>query len=221
MKQEDKVTVLICVHSQDHQHDMLLQRALESLVKQTYDDFQVLIVMDECHIDTISIVEAYQSVLDIEVCVKPRKQGLAIAKNFGLDRCKTEWVAYLDADDEWTEDKLEKQRDYLIANPDVDLCFTQAWDKYADGAIKENCFTLGQYETHEQISGRLPQENCLCHGSALIRMSVFEEMKYPTGRSFLGKEDWTLWNILADNEYKFYNIPERLYYYSMGTSVAR
>ena len=222
MKPDDKVTVMICVHSQDILHDRLLQRALESLVRQTDDRFQTMIVLDECWEDTISIVKAYKDVLDIRIHTRLRKQGLAAAKNFGIQRCETEWIAYLDADDEWCDNKLERQREYLEENPDVELCFTQAFDRHEDDSLTDNCFTLGQYATHEQIAERLPHENCLAHGSAMIDMNIFKTIGcYPTDRQYLGMEDWVFWQMAMNAGCRFFNIPERLYIYSLGTSVSR
>ena len=99
MKESDTISVLICVHSRDHEHDVLLQRALESLVRQTYADFETIVVLDECWEDTKGLVSRYTDVLDIRIFERPHKHGLDIAKNFGLQRCSGDWIAYLDADD--------------------------------------------------------------------------------------------------------------------------
>jgi teichuronic acid biosynthesis glycosyltransferase TuaG len=221
MKSEDKISVLICVHSTDHQHDMLLQRALESLVRQTYSEFETIVVMDECHEETESIVRAYKDVLNLRDYKRPRKQGLASAKNYGLQWCTGDWIAYLDADDEWMDCKLEVQRKFLMANPYVSFCFTGAWDRI-DDILYPNCFQIGQYDTHEQIAARLLQENCLCHGSALINKGAIMSLNgYRTDRSVVGQEDWDLWKRAMTAGLIFAKVPERLYIYSLGTSVAR
>lgn len=226
MKPTDTISVLICVHSRDHAHDMLFQRALESLARQTYDDFETVIIFDECHEDTKGIAESYKDVLNLKLFERPHKQGLAVAKNFGLKRCSSDWIAYLDADDMWADDKLEKQIEFAIANPEYDIIATQAWDVYEPGTdqeeIKENCFKLGQHMTDEQIKARLPYENCICHGSVLLRKSMLDSLGgYNTGQACKGQEDYCLWKLAASKGYRFFNIAERLYFYSMGTSVER
>lgn len=221
MKESDTISVLICVHSQDHEHDMLLQRALESLVRQTYPLFSTVIILDECHEDTAEIVRKYKDVLDIRFFERPKKQGLAMAKNFGISKCQTDWIAYLDADDEWMDCKLEVQRNFLLTMSHVDFCFTESWDKLND-VLYPNCFTIGQYSTHAQISAAISRENVVCHGSALIEKSSLEKLGgYRTDRALLGREDWDLWQRAIANGFKFAKIPERLYIYSLGTSVAR
>lgn len=221
MKETDIVSVLICCHSTDHEHDMLLQRALESLVKQTYPHFETVLVLDQCWEETRGIAEAYQEVLNLHVHPRPHKQGLAIAKNFGIARCAGDWIAYLDADDEWMDCKLEQQRNFLLENTGVDFCFTEAWDKVND-VLYPNCFKVGQYETHSQIAGAIGRENVVCHGSAMIRKLALNSLGgYRIDKALLGKEDWDLWRRAIDGGFTFHKVSERLYIYSMGTSVTR
>jgi len=221
MKPSDTIDVLICVHSQDYEHDMLLQRALESLTRQTYDEFRTVVVLDECHRDTRGIVENYAEVLDIRILERPRKQGLASAKNYGLKQCTANWVTYLDADDQWMDCKLEVQRKFLLNRPDIDFCFTECWDLEND-VLRPNCFGVGQYQTHEQILAALPRENVLAHGSAMIRRVAIETLNgYRTDKFLLGREDYDLWQRAAASGFIFWKVPERVYVYSLGTSVPR
>lgn len=221
MKESDSISVLLCVYSRDHEHDMLLQRAMESLARQTYDNFEVVVVMDECWEDTRSIVDSYKDVLNIRVFERPHKQGLAIAKNFGLQRCSGDWIAYLDADDQWFDCKLDVQREWLLNHPDVSFCGTNAWDLINDVMVP-NCFSVTQYSTHNDITTRLPLENVLCHGSMMIRRVALESLGgYNTEKKCLGREDWDLWLRARASGFIFGKVPERLYVYSFGTSVPR
>ena len=221
MKESDTISVLICCHSVDHEHDMLLQRALESLTRQTYPHFETVLVLDQCWEETRSIAEAYKDILNLQVHPRPHKNGLAIAKNFGLARCTGQWIAYLDADDEWMDCKLEQQRNFLLENPGIDFSFTEAWDKIND-VLYPNCFKIGQYNTHAQIVAAIGRENVVCHGSAMIRKLAIDTLGgYKTDRSLLGREDWDLWQRAIASGFVFAKVPERLYIYSMGTSVTR
>jgi len=220
--QSSDITVLICVHSQTRKHDKLFYQALTSLTQQTIKGFSVLIVLDECWQNTGKIIPNFFHHFPISVLVREKKQGLAFAKNYGLQHINTTWVAFLDADDQWLPEKLEVQIKYVNEMNNVEFFFTQAFDKFKNGVIKDNCFFLGQYETHEQIVERISSENCLCHGSALIQMQALRVLgNYRTDSAVKGKEDWDLWRRALDNGYHFYNIPERLYLYSVGTSVPR
>lgn len=221
MKESDTISVLICCHSTDHEHDVLLQRALESLTRQTYPNFEVVLVMDQCWEQTRMTADPYKDILNLKIHERPHKQGLAVAKNFGIKHCSSDWIAYLDADDEWMDCKLEVQRDFALSNPGVDFCFTEAWDRQGD-TLSPNCFRVGQYDTHEKIANALQRENVVCHGSALIRRIALESLGgYRTDRSLLGREDWDLWQRAVAGGFTFFKVPERLYIYSLGTSVTR
>jgi glycosyltransferase involved in cell wall biosynthesis len=221
MKETDTISVLICVHSQDAEHDQLLQQALESLVRQTYDDFETVVVLDECWENTRGVVESYRDVLDIRFFERPCKQGLAAAKNFGIGKCQGDWIAYLDADDQYMDCKLGVQRQWMLDHPEVDFCATGAWD-ILDGYMVPNCFGINEYLTHQQIVGRLGDENVLCHGSMMIRKIAIESLNYySTDKLLLGREDWELWARAANAGFTFGKVPERLYVYTLGTSVPR
>lgn len=224
MDRSDTISVLICVHSKDELHDKMFERALRSLERQTYRGFQVVVILDECHLGTFTTLDRVSrtSWMDIQHYVRKNKEGLAAAKNAGLQRCTGKWIMYLDADDEYMDSKVEIQSRFMIANPDVSFCFTQAWDRDENGKLRPNCFEIGQYKTHEQITSRLREENVLCHGSACIRKEALENLGgYDTRSRYLGMEDWHLWLRAAQSGYQFFNIPERLYIYSLGTSVER
>jgi glycosyltransferase involved in cell wall biosynthesis len=221
MKPTDTISILVCVHSQDADHDAMLQRALESLVRQTYSGFDVVVVLDECWDYTEAVVEPYKDVIPLSVFKRPHKQGLAAAKNFGISHCTGDWIGYLDADDSYMDCKLEVQRNFMLDNPGIDFCGTESWDLDCD-ILYPNCFGVGQYKSHEQIKNRLPFENILCHGSMLIRRNVLELLGgYDTSRNVLGKEDWDLWLRACRAGYVFGKVPERLYVWSAGTSVSR
>lgn len=220
------ISILICVHSSNAGYDALLRRALTSLAAQTFKDFQTVIVLDECWDGTLGVISEFQNILHIDCLERLSKQGLAKAKNAGIELCTGDWIGFLDADDAFECSKLEQQIKYIIEHPEIDIIGTQSWDVYNVGTdqefIKDNCFFIGQYETDEQIKNRLPFENPICHASVLIKRNVLLSLGgYDVGQYCLGREDYCLWKKAAAVGYVFYNIPKRLYYYSMNTSVPR
>lgn len=223
MKPGDRIDVLVCAHIPDDFHEGLLERALDSLQMQTDTNFETTILFDECSQDTIDRISMYDDALGSLRCLsKPRKEGLAIAKNYGLARCSAEWVAFLDADDQYMDSKIAMQREFLLNNPDVDVCGTLAWDLREDEKFHPSCFKPGQYMTHSQIAERLPIENCMCHGSMMIRKSALDHVGgYDISKEHLGREDWATWIKLLNAGFRFHNIPERLYIWSANTSVER
>jgi glycosyltransferase involved in cell wall biosynthesis len=226
-----KLDVLMCVHSRDPYHDSLAKAALHSLHKQTYRDFKVIVVLDECWPKTRRYLDHRfrpapqmdRVDVPVEIYERPKKEGLAAAKNFGLQFCKSDYVAYQDADDTSIACRLELQMQYMTSfYTDTDFCFTEAWDVDSKGVWRPNCFDVGKYQTDEDIKDALPGENVLCHGSAMIRRKALEILGgYSEDKRWLGQEDYHLWTRAAQMGFKFYKVPERLYVYSLGTSVER
>lgn len=219
MKPSDTISLLLCVHSRDKLHDVLLENALGSVIRQSRRPDEVVVVMDECWEKTRGVIDSFES-MAISVFERPKKQGLAYAKNFGIAKCSCDWITYLDADDQLMDCKLEVQSQYLITHPDIDFCGTESWD-LDHGILRPNCFQVGQYQTHEEIVERLPYENIMCHGSMMMRASALALLDSGLYRDVRGAEDWDLWKRAANAGCIFGKVPERLYIWSAGTSVAR
>ena len=214
------LTVLICVHSQNSFYDNLLIKSLRSLEQQTYKDFKTLIILDECWENTKKIIIENNFNLDIRTVDKKNKNGLSEAKNLGLSLINTELVTFLDGDDLYLPTKLEKQINYFKTH-DVDFLGTHRWHMNGldENNLFDSCFNLGDYETHEEIKNKLPYENCLTHGSMMIKMSCLEKLGYYN--NVRGMEDWDLWKRAMNDGYKFHQIQERLYIYRLNTSTSR
>jgi glycosyltransferase involved in cell wall biosynthesis len=214
------LTILICVHSANEFHDMLLNNSILSLVNQTYKNFKTIIVLDECWNKTKEMIDTSNYDLDLTILTRDKKEGLSYAKNFGLQYVDTEWVGFLDADDLYLPTKLERQINY-IQNNEVDFLGTHCWNINStdDDNLFPSCFDNTQNITHSDISSKILTENVLTHGSMLIKTNIINNLGgYHDVR---GMEDWDLWKRGINNGYKFYQIPERLYTYRLNTSVAR
>lgn len=106
------VTVLIPAYNAAQ----TIGRALDSVFRQDYPSFEVIVVNDASRDDTARVVEQYGRP-EITVYTLPENRGECGAMNYGLERAKGEFVAFLDADDQWMDSKLAKQMPLLEANP--------------------------------------------------------------------------------------------------------
>lgn len=216
------ISALICANSTSYAYDHLLKRAFLSMVRQTRIPNELVIVLDSCWANTRNFIEEIIREECIRIPVKildHEKSGLAAAKNFGIKHCAGDYIAFCDADDFSHLSRLKIQEDYLVNCGCPDILATECWDVHQNGEITPNCFEVGQYRTHEQIVAALPYENVIGHGSVTINRSIFDRFQYPDVR---GYEDYKLWQTLANHgQYKFYKVPERLYYWSHNTSVSR
>lgn len=227
MTQEFSLSILICVHSVSKDNDFFLMDALKSLINQTYKNFKLILVLDACHVNTKKMVKSFfcnRNDFNVLIKEKNTKEGLAVAKNYGLSFVNTEYVAFLDADDLYEPTKIEKQIKFLQKN-DVDFLGTQAWNILAwrrDVNTKyPSCFRTFWYNTHEQIEKAIFTSNPLTHGSMMIKMSSLKHLNFYRDFRPRGYEYWDLWKRGFKAGFRFHQLPERLYVWCGGSSVRR
>jgi glycosyltransferase involved in cell wall biosynthesis len=86
----------------------LLLRAIDSVLRQTHQEIEVIVVVDRPDADTISAVRSRDDPR-LQLLVNPHPTTAAGARNAGADHATGEWIAFLDDDDEWLPNKLERQ----------------------------------------------------------------------------------------------------------------
>lgn len=209
--------VSVCINAYNSAD--VIGETLESVLNQTYKNLQIIVV-DDCSTDnTAEIVKSYDDDR-IELYTLPKNFNISNANNECLHRARGEYIAHIDSDDIWVEDKIEKQIKFLEENPQYGACFTHATliDKtgriFASGELPESFLTLFDRENMTQagfVRRFYDHSNFLCHSSVVMRMSVYEK---------LGDHDLTL-NKLHDYDYwirmnficPLYIYPEKLVFY--------
>ena len=103
-----------------------LQRSLESVFSQTYQDFEVIVIDNSSTDNTENVLD---SVDDKRLTViKVNNNGIiAHSRNKGIENAKGKWVAFLDSDDIWKPEKLEKISDAIVNNSEVILVCHDEW----------------------------------------------------------------------------------------------
>ena len=97
----------------------LIRRALESVLNQSYLASQVVVVDDG---STDGTSDMLQSEYPQVTVIRQEYQGVSAARNKGIVNCRSDWVAFLDSDDEWQPEKLEKQALWLNENSGYQIC---------------------------------------------------------------------------------------------------
>lgn len=109
-----------------YNRDWCIQRALESVLDQRFDDFDVWIIDDGSSDKTLEIIERLISPgtrVPVNYIFTPN-QGVAAARNLGIQRSTGQWLALLDSDDLWVPEKLERQFQYMGSHPEISLIHT-------------------------------------------------------------------------------------------------
>lgn len=113
--------IITCYNEADY-----VGRAIESVLCQHYHDLELIVVNDGSFDNSRAVIERYTDDQRLEI-VNQDNKGLPAARNVGVKRCSGEYVAFLDADDRWLSDKLERQLGYFETHPSVGMVYTNYW----------------------------------------------------------------------------------------------
>src|SRR5688500_9491550 len=184
-----------------------IREAIDSILGQSYQDFELLIVDDHSTDSTPAVVREYCD-LDprIQCVLNEESKGIVGALNTGLGRARGEYVARMDADDISLPTRLEKQQDFLGAHRDIAVCGT---NMELFGAQQ---FVWRLPEDHAAIRAGLIFTVFIAHATVMMRRSVLEENQYRYDASYGYAEDYELWSRLSEN-HRFANLPDVLYRY--------
>lgn len=112
------VSVIIPVYNRPQ----MLKRAIESVIRQTYDDFEVIVVDDGSGQPAQPVIDRFA---DKRITgIRQDHAGVSAARNRGVDAARGRYIAFLDSDDEWHRVKLERQMTLLAQNPAYRICYT-------------------------------------------------------------------------------------------------
>lgn len=155
-----------------------LRAALESVFAQTYRPFEVIVVDDGSIDDSGVIAQSFSEVRHI----RQENQGVAAARNHGIEAARGEFFAFLDQDDLWTADKLKLQIEYLLNNQDLGYTLTQQQYFLEPGT------TLPAWFRKELLTS---VHTGWVLGTLVVRRTVFEQVgKFATGYSAANDSDW-------------------------------
>ena len=130
---------LVSIITPSYNSEKYIAETINSVLNQTYENWEMLIV-DDCSSDgTEKIVKSYYDDR-IKFFKNPKNSGAAYSRNFALKQAQGEWIAFLDSDDLWKKDKLQHQLEFMMKN---DYKFTCT----ARDEIDENSEQTGIYNT--------------------------------------------------------------------------
>ncbi len=203
-----KNNMMVSIITPVYNCEKLLSKTIESVINQTYNDWEMLLV-DDCSLDnSADIVKKYMKKDSrIKYFKLKENSGAAIARNKALKESKGRFIAYLDADDLWKNEKLEKQVNFMLRN------------NYA--------FTCTDYEKIDESGKslnkiiRIPKKvnyNLFLRNTIIQTVGVMVDTKL-TGRNLLQmpnirrRQDAATWCQLLKNGFDCYECPGNLSYY--------
>ena len=183
--------ILVNIWMITYNHESFIAEAIESvLMQQTNFDYQ-LIIGEDCSTDgTKEIVKEYTQKYPDKIKTIFHNQNVGARKNSKLTykECKAKYIAILEGDDYWTDpNKLQKQVDFLDANPNYAICIHESLDLFSDGnsVMHNNILTNTTFTTKD-----LAKQNFISTGSCVFRNNLIE--KIPDWLEKVPATDWAL-----------------------------
>lgn len=208
-----KISVIMPVYNAEK----YITEAVESILEQTYSNFEFIIV-DDCSTDhTCQILKKFQNQDDRIILVKNEyNRRQAFSRNRAINMANGKYIAFIDADDIARPERLQIQLDFLELNPNIGVCGSFYHLFNANNVkFKQNPpITHSEIECHMRLFG-----NCIAFPSVLASADIIKKIMFDEDMEG-NAEDYELWIRMLDNGVIFWNIPEYLLYYRVHGSQA-
>lgn len=186
-----------------------LAESIESLLAQTYQNFEIIMCNDGSTDGTYEVAKQYQEKYPekIKLIENSKNMGLNFTLNHCIKEAEGEYLARQDGDDVSVFDRFEKEIQFLEAHPEFALVSTPMI--YFDESGE---WGKGKAIQEPQVKDFLKHSPFFCHAPVLMRKCVVEEVGgYTVDKRMLRFEDCNLWYKIYANGYKGYNLQEPLY----------
>ena len=195
-----KLSIILSVYN----GEKYLHEAIDSILRQTFTDYEFIIINDGSTDNTKHLLEEYS---DSRIRLfHQRNIGLTRSLNKGLKIAKGGYIARQDADDISLPERLSREVDFLDQNPDVGLVGTHV------AFIDKNGKEIDVWKTpaeHEQIMKTFQNRNSFCHGAVMFRKECIKKVG-GYREKLLYAQDYDLWLRIAE-QYKTANLGVVLY----------
>ena len=181
-----KVSVIIPTHNREQ----FIARAIDSVLAQTFTDYEIIVV-DDGSIDlTRDVLRAYDNRIKY---VYQENKGVSAARNLGIRESTSQYIAFLDSDDYWAPEKLELQVEVLDKHDNVGIVFGRMPILNERGEIlgmKPNGISGRDFQELLRVWGDLPTSSVMTRRECFDRLGVFDETLPPM-------EDIDMWLRIA------------------------
>ncbi|ERL99452.1 glycosyl transferase [Rhodobacteraceae bacterium HIMB11] len=203
---DDLISVIMSVYNEPIE---AVQPSIESILSQTYENWELIVVLD-CP-DNVPVKEYLRRTAEqfkkVSFIVNEANIGLGASLNKAVSVANGTFCARMDAEDFSFKDRIQRQVNYVLRKPEIDLLFTQWQEIYSDGQIKKRQ-PLSRDVRH--IKKNFFIKSLLLHPTLLIRTDILKNHPYP---EMDRPEDWVLFLDLIRFDYKFDLIEDILYTY--------
>lgn len=171
--------------------------SIESVLNQTHENLELLVVNDCSKDNTAEIVREYAARDGrVRFLENEKNSGVSLTRNLGVREARFDWVAFLDSDDTWTKNKLERQLCVMQEHPECALFFTST--SYVDEEGTRSDYVL--HAPEKVFYKDLLCQNVVSCSSSLVRRSLL--LKHPMKDDRMIHEDLATWlHVLQETPY--------------------
>ena len=187
------MTPLVSVLIPCYNAEKYLESAIRSILSQSYTNLEVIVIND-CSTDSSLDLLMRLASEDARIKIVNNEENLKIVRtlNKGVKLCNGEFIARMDADDLALPLRIEKQVDFLLKNPSIDILGT-LFNTFTDKHPQK--FSLHTNPLHDnELRGYMLFKSGICHPSAMIRKRVFTELELHFELQYLHVEDYAFWS---------------------------
>lgn len=201
-----KVSVVMPVYNRVHQ----VSRAIDSILAQSYEDFELIVVDDGSQDGTIKVVEHYAKRDNrVRLLSLPSNGGQGLARALGNDAAKGEYIAVMDSDDRAAPRRLALQTEFLDQHPDITLVGGQATKVFSDASVR-----MDMLSGDAQLKALLLMMDCaFVHPTVMIRKAFMRQHNLNYSAERRGDDDFEFYLRMVEAGANFYNMPDQLVEY--------
>ena len=204
-----KVSVIIPTYNRSK----YIRRAIDSVLKQTFTDYEIIVIDDGSTDNTGEILRGYGERVSY---IRQSNQGISASRNRGIGIAKGKYIAFLDSDDEWVPEKLALQVKLLDNDERLGLVCSRMVILNEQGdqcGMKPQKRTGKNFRELVEIGGDLPTSTIMTRKECFDKVGVFDKDLPPM-------EDFEMWVRIA-SQYDVYTIPDKIlaYYYRHGHQI--
>lgn len=204
---------LVSVVITTYNYAVYLPTAVESVLNQTNKNLEIIIVNDGSTDNTDKVIIPYLKDKRIKY-IKQKNAGQAVAKNCGIRNSGGDYIAFLDADDYWMPEKLEKQMPLFTKDGELGIVYSKAkWIDSKNNVIKINYNNIFKPRAGK-VSDFLIVDNFIPFSSSMVKKECFKKVGLFDEKLEMAI-DWDLW-LRMSIYYKVSFVDEELITYRVG-----
>ena len=192
-----------------YNHEVFLEKAVKSVLNQTFSDYEIIIIDNYSNDNTENLIKNLNN-KNIKF-IKNRNHGIiAKSRNIGIEQSKSEWIAFLDSDDIWRQEKLKVLFNFIKKHNNYDvICNNELWVYKNNNKTKVSKY--GPYKNNFYKT-LLKYGSCISTSASLVRKKYLLDNKifFSEEKNFAPYEDYDFWMRIAKNNGKFKFLKEVL-----------